>query len=220
MKTDDFTAFQSATEHALQASKYNVLSGRTADFKAWLKEKVIQFLEKLFENIHLGNYKPPFYQTTLFFGIVMAVIVMVIIVISLVLVFRMLRRRQKRLRTAEELMAKLGDASVTDADILEESQCYAEKGQYREAVRLQFIAVLWVLGKQSIIKKGEFKTGTQIKREIKQKKPTMEQPFGDIVFLFNKAWFGRKPIDQEQFSQHLIRFENFYQEVRADEQKE
>ncbi|HEX3029207.1 MAG TPA: hypothetical protein VHT34_07865 [Clostridia bacterium] len=105
--------------------------------------------------------------------------------------------RSKKIRRFQdsELLYSLKDPESLENKALE----YADKGQFRLAVRYMYISMLLYLNESNIIKIDKSKTNKQYLNEIRindAKKFDLAYAF---TSEFNRSWYGNRELDKERF---------------------
>jgi hypothetical protein len=149
-----------------------------------------------------GDSPAPRRLIKLLIGLVLALIV------AAAIVFFMRRRRPVTKAQAVTVAApaiNLADESLT-ADQLSESSWlqladeWIEKGDCRLALRALHLAGLNYLGERNLVSIRRWKTGLEYRREVERRgraKPDLSPVFSSNVALFERGWYGRRPVDRE-----------------------
>jgi hypothetical protein len=84
---------------------------------------------------------------------------------------------------------------ATMESLFEDARRFAARGEFREALRHDYIAVLYSLHSRNLITLRDFKTNGQLEREVKNNADELHADFKVLVNAFNYTWFGNKAID-------------------------
>ena len=202
--------FDEAMRQVLLQRKYDRLMDRAFDFGRFVENLIVRVLEWLAENWNIDWHLPEMagYNTDIFTTI-FAILAAAAMVVVMIWVIRTIRRREKRVRTMEEIFEELKNKNLALADLLRESKSYAAKKQHREAVRYAYIAILWCLAEDGVILLNAYKTNNQLRREVAKNAGHLAASFKDAVETFNAVWFGHKGITAEAVAAYTLCAENF-----------
>jgi len=213
-------SFDEAFEKALESRKYDVLTGRAPNIREIINRAIEHiyetFIKPLFkrlgnntQDINIPKITPANTIQTVFIAAAA-----VLLAAAAVFIFMRLKRRARRKQTMQEIFDELRTGAVTYEELLRNAAKFAEKGLYRDAVRYEYISLLWVLNNYSVIYLTDYKTNSQIKREIQQNAPLIHERFSGVVNMFNIAWFGHKKITPESYNDNRERVNELIKEVR------
>jgi hypothetical protein len=123
-------------------------------------------------------------------------------------------------------VVNLADESLT-ADQLPESSWlkladeWLGKGDCRLALRALHLAGLNFLGERGMVSIRRWKSGLDYRREVERRaraQPPIPPAFSNNVALFERGWYGSRPVDREMvetFAARLTEIRNHAQQVRA-----
>jgi len=194
--------FNSAMREVLKQTKYDKLTGRAFDWKAWLKERALELLKKILEkiNIDFGSLFQPgssgwvssWINVLRVLGVILAVFIAVRLALYIV---KRLRRRNK----PGGIFEGIDKDNATAGGLLYTASQLAAGGYQRDAVRYCLAAILLALDRKKLYRLNYTKTNGQILRELRGKAPFAAPAFAAAVDVFNAVWFGHRGISQEQF---------------------
>jgi hypothetical protein len=101
--------------------------------------------------------------------------------------------KNKKLETDEGLL-EVGKTSVSP---LLMSQQAAARGDYRQAIRYQYLYILHLMGEKRMVNLQPQKTNYQYLQEIKQKPFAGE--FGTLTLQFEYVWYGEFNLNLAQY---------------------
>jgi len=81
------------------------------------------------------------------------------------------------------------------------------KGDYRYAVRIQFLAILQSLSQKEKILWRKEKTNHEYARELRNENYGPE--FQKLVTIFDYVWYGKREVSKEQYAQIDLKFKSF-----------
>ncbi|MCH7472889.1 DUF4129 domain-containing protein [bacterium] len=147
--------------------------------EGWL-QRFWHWLDGLFE----GTGMPP-----LFGGWAGAVVILLLLaVISYLLVRLLWEIRVRRVRVRAESASGPTD-ELSSEGLMRAAEEAAGRGDYRQAIRLRFKALVSRL----TLPASALKTNRQIARRIGREFPGAAGPFGQLVACFEDAWYGSLP---------------------------
>lgn len=90
--------------------------------------------------------------------------------------------------------------TIHDPDIITDRvQQYIEAGDYSQALRFLYIAMLISFNKLNIIRINKAKTNKQYLLEIESNKPQVYSTVMDFTNDFNRYWYGKKELSKTKF---------------------
>jgi hypothetical protein len=90
-----------------------------------------------------------------------------------------------------------------------------ELQQYRLAVRLLFLKVIYVLRNKELIRYSKDKTNFDYYRDLANNE--LKSGFLSVAQIFNHVWYGDVEIGQEQYLQFEKSFQTFYRAIDVQE---
>jgi len=195
--------FYDAMHEVLQGSQYDILTGRATDWQQVITEAIedalIAFFSQ-FDNFYWSTSQNQDYNLD---AMIMAFrIVAIILLIAAVVggIYWFLRRKRQAVRPSGNVADWFDDISqrkLSFYDLVRKSKECAANGEFRGAIRHRYLAVLVALHESNAIQVDKSKTNAQLAHELQKARPQLATPFGGVVEVFQQAWFGRKPLDEE-----------------------
>ncbi|GHU51145.1 hypothetical protein AGMMS49975_03700 [Clostridia bacterium] len=207
--------FDDTVDEVLSGHKYDVLMERVPD----LRERLNEILQKIYDRISgdglgLDGAIPRFAgDASLTRNIFMAVGILLLGFAAFHIAKRIGGRRRIE-QTMEELWGDLSGGVLTCDELLARAAICAASGEYRDAVRYEYISLLWVLGQTALLSNSDYKTGSQIEREISVSAPALHKPFCNVLDTFNRIWFGHKKIDKDEYGENSRLIHNLLAEAK------
>lgn len=200
--------FYDAMQEVLRRPRYDLLTERAVDYRRTLTDAVERALTALLDRIPVGAVSLPDVNldaVTYIFALVGALLILGSLSAVVWLVMR--RRHRKRddadaLSFMEALFEDISGERFRLDEVLRLRREHAERGEFREAVRYGYIAVLVTLHKAKIIRVDKSKTNAQLVNEMSAAAPQDAPAFRDVVIVFQATWFGLKRIDAERYAAH------------------
>ena len=198
------SSFSQAMYEVLQRPEYDILTGRAIDYQQVIANAVGRAIINFFERLSLRMPDTPVYNLEAITVIFVIVAALLVLLASMGITYLILIRRGKKAAkddTMSVIFDDIANKRFTLADLLGNSRKYAESGQFRDAVRYLYIAVLVALHDKNTIKVDRHKTNAQLVQELSLASPSLLNPFVVIVDIFQQSWFGLKDVDESRFHQ-------------------
>ncbi len=182
-------------------------------------EKTIKYFEKLMEEwlsrTDLASSKiesaPSYFSTGLF---IVCTILMIIIIASLFFLIRKMFKKERKFKT---ILGEVIDEETTLDSLHRKSRVYKQEGNYREAVRYDFIALLFKMNEKNLIYLDEAKTNSELISTLEENGCSYVYNFQKIVQKFNEAWYGHKIISGSEYDSWEQILTSMWNEVFNDE---
>jgi hypothetical protein len=84
---------------------------------------------------------------------------------------------------------------------------------YRQTVRYLYLKTLRLLNDRGLIRYHQEATNQEYWRQLSA--TPQGGPFGDLVLIYEKVWYGEFPLGDALFTRLHQYFEDFYKSVRA-----
>lgn len=118
-----------------------------------------------------------------------------------------------RAAVAPEYHISGGENQVVDFDA--EINQQVEQQRYRQAVRLLFLKVIYILRNKELIHYSKDKTNFDYYRDLSNDE--LKSGFLLVAQIFNHVWYGDVEIGQEQYLQFEKSFQTFYSAIDAQD---
>ena len=211
--------FNSTMREVLKQGKYDRLTGRIFDWRAWLRDHALELLQRLLKkiNINFGSLFQPgsseWVRSWINVLRILGVALLTFIVIRLALYIR--KRIKQRRNQSGGVFEGIDKDTSTAKGLLEAGMRLASDGFPRDAVRYCLAAILLALDRKKIYRLNYTKTNGQILRELRAKAPSVIPRLSVIVDVFNAVWFGHRNISAEQFNKYWRESSSLVAEVEA-----
>jgi len=106
-------------------------------------------------------------------------------------------RKSRRMKEKDDtvLLTSLKDPETVESKALE----YADKGDYRQAIRLLYISMLLRFNEDNIIKIDKSKTNKQYLIEMQINGFEKYDLVTEFTEIFNRCWYGNRNLQKEKF---------------------
>jgi len=190
--------FDTIVEEILGRLEYRHLKNDYLDlierFKQTIEKWISKWLEgKTFNYNDIGDASKYLSNVVI---IITIVLIVLLILFGILFLNKILGKNAKVKRIYGELI----DEKTTTELLLNKSLKCKENGDYREAIRYGFIAVLVKFNESNILHLDEAMTNGEMINILRKSNFTHLETFEEIVSVFNQVWYGHKDIDEEKYS--------------------
>jgi hypothetical protein len=202
--------FDAAMREVLKQPKYDVLTGRAVDYREVILDALGRFVVGLLDRLNWLDADAADYNLSFFAYAFIGVAVALTLLTVAAVVYFTLRHKRKRRRQTETVAEWFGDIAEKRLSLdalLEHARVYAEQGEYREAVRHRYIALLIVLHERQWIRVDKSKTNAQLSIEMWGTRPGQSDMFDEVIDVFHRTWFGHKWMDDARYQRFVKRAE-------------
>lgn len=210
--------FDNSIQKILKSPGYNQLNNGFTDFisniKNQLQQWFLKLLKKMFNNLETASSVSDSLST-----IFIIIGIMAIIAIILVIVLKINKTFEKK-RKVKEILGERIDDKTTPNSLRQKARIFIESDDYRQAIRYDFIALLLLMHKYSVIYLDETKTNEEIYRYLRKNEFPKTEGFRYLIDSFNAAWYGHKEYSKEAYNQWNSYIESIWNEVTRNESKE
>lgn len=209
--------FDNTVNKVLSKPGYKHLSGGFPDLinkiKEGLKEKIEAFLNAFFSNI---SDTPKVSEGLSNIFLIIGLLILIIIIIFIVV--KINKIRDKKVKISEIFGEKL-DEDTSPESLRVKAMEYNSRGEYREAIRYEFIALLLSMHEKGLLILDETKTGDELYQFLRKNGYGKISAFKVLVNIFNSSWYGRKKYDLELYKKWEYSFNLIWNEVTSNEEK-
>jgi hypothetical protein len=125
---------------------------------------------------------------------------LIIVSIIIFIIVRVSKTFDKRARV-KEILGETIHEGVTPNSLRGRGADFLKNGNFREAIRYDFIAVLLLMHEKNILYLDETKTGEEIYNFLKKNKFEMAPSFKRLVKIFNSSWYGHRQTEQDTYNE-------------------
>ncbi|MCL2351087.1 MAG: hypothetical protein FWC55_01000 [Firmicutes bacterium] len=209
--------FDRAMREVLKQRKYDVLTGRSIDVRKVITQFIQRLLERILGRLHItlpGGVSVPSWVG----HAVLAAAALAVFAAAALIVRRAVRRR--RLAPAVPVGDIFAGVELTSLErLLKDCAAFAAAGDFREALRRMYIALLWSLDAAGIISLDKAKTNGQLKREVSMSAPAYARDFDALSDAFGFAWYGKKGVDAGKWGGFSQKAEALMREARNENRR-
>ncbi|MBZ9687226.1 hypothetical protein G9F72_012910 [Clostridium estertheticum] len=209
--------FDTTINKILQGSEYKHLKNNLLDFITKIKESISQWIVKIIKKT-ISNIPSPDSVSNNLANILIIIGLLLIFVIVVIIIVKVCKTFERKSRIKEILGEKISN-KTTPSSLRSTAKVFGEKGDFREAIRYDFIAILLLMHEKNIIYLDETKTNEEIYQYLKKNKFTIFSIFEYIINDFNSSWYGHKVYNRETYDKALKSINLIWNEVIAYEEK-
>ena len=201
--------FYQAMEEVLARPRYDILSGRAIDHQQLIRDALLSVaesaLDAFIDMLQRFNFAVPdtpnynLQAITTVFLIVTGALLALALFGAVYFLMKRYGRAAKEKASLSNLFDDIANKRFSLDDLLKISEEHAKNGQYREAIRHRYIAVLVTLNDRQVIRIEKSKTNAQLSKELHDASPTLAEPFDSVIDMFQRSWFGLKEVEYQDF---------------------
>lgn len=165
----------------------------------WL-EQLVEALGRLFPQLELTEGSGDVMAYLFIGGGLLALLFLAWFLLRLLWVERRVKRRQAVVRADE-----LGQAP---ADVADRASAAAAAGDYREATRLLFLALLLGFQRQELLRVEAWKTNWEYAAELEGEGGRWMPLFRESALRFDTVWYGGRAIPAEEYEAWRLQVES------------
>ncbi len=189
-KFPDEQQFESTVNRILQRPDYRYLKNIFSDIIEKVKDSIARWIEGLLNSTFstLQNASEISGNLSKIFIIIALLILVGIIIAIIVKTSRAFEKRKK----VKEILGENIEEGTTPASLRARASAFERKGDYRQAVRFDFIALLLLMHNKNLLYLDEAKTNEEIYSYLKKFNFTGLKVMKHMMDLFNSSWYGHK----------------------------
>ena len=168
-----------------------------AKFMRDLRERLAKLLRTLLEALFGGEKGATFNSGLRAVILGAGAVALVLLGRALVLAFIRGRKTEKKPGKRTVLGEEI-DETTTATDLADSARALAARGEYREAIRKLFVALLYQLDERGVVRLHSDATNREylaLVRDLSRLYPIMA-PMTDT---FDRVWYGRETVDRERY---------------------
>ncbi len=190
--------FNKTVEEVLSKPEHIRLRGDYLSLGERIERYIKEWLERLingvgYETRDIEPLSPEVLRGLMIIGIILIIIIAVFIIL-------MAKGLIGKNRKTKTILGEVIDEKATVASIKNKSQKCKMGGNYREALRYDFIALLLGMNEIGIIYLDEAKTNREIIDALNKNKYDKTENFIRLSAIFNETWYGHKEMDEEKYN--------------------
>lgn len=209
--------FDSTINKILQGSEYKHLKNSLGDLIQRIKEEISKWIQKTFNKV-ISNISSIDTVSDNLANILTIIGLLMIFTIVVLIIVKASKTFEKKARIKEILGEKIY-GKTTPSSLRHTAVSFEEKGDFRQAIRYDFIAILLLMHEKSIIYLDETKTNEEIYKYLKKNKFSMLSVFEYLTNQFNCSWYGNRICNKETYDKVLQSINLLWDEVLVYEEK-
>lgn len=182
-------------ERILADPQFQWREERPSPLQEWLKNlynRILAWLRNLFPGTISGDVS------------ILNIVIAGASVLALVVILAYTLKNIWGAFAAESELEQNGDptgAQITSASALQQAQSFSQQGDHRMAVRYLYLSTLLLMEERGLLRYDRSKTNLEYLESIRDH-PQLTRVFGSVVQVFDRVWYGYRPIDQETFDRY------------------
>ena len=209
--------FDSAVNKILKGPEYKHLKNSVVDFIQKIKESVSQWIGEII-NKTISNIKYKDEVSDNLANILIIIGFLLIAAIVILIIVKVSKTFEKKARIKEILGEKIHN-KTTPNSLRQTAVSFGAKGDFRQAIRYDFIAILLLMHEKNILYLDETKTNEEIYKYLKKNKFSMFSGFEYLISDFNSYWYGHRICNKETYDKVFQNINLLWNEVIDYEEK-
>lgn len=211
MITPSKTDFNNAIDRILEGIEYRHLSNGFRDLIDRIKGSLGQWLSRGLNRI-IGNEVPSQGISDGLSTLLLTLGILAILALIIVIIVKISGVFEKNNKIKEILGEKI-TKDTTPMGLRLKASKYMAEGDYRQAIRFDFIAILLLMHEKAIIYLEDSQTNLELYNTMKRNGFSGFSLFHKISDYFNYIWYGHKSFNEEDLTQWRREFEAMWNEV-------
>jgi hypothetical protein len=209
--------FDSTVNKILQGSEYKHLKNSLLDFVQKIKELIIQWIQKVISKT-ISNIPDQDAISDNLANIFMIIGLLLIFIIVVLIIVKVSKTFERKTRIKEILGEKIND-KTTPSSLRHTAVSFEAEGDFRQAIRYEFIAILLLMHEKNVLYLDETKTNEEIYKYLKKNKFPRLSVFKSLINDFNSSWYGHRLCDNENYEKVTQSINLLWNEVLDYEEK-
>lgn len=209
--------FDSTINKILQGSEYKHLKNSVLDFIQKIKDLIGQWMHKIIDKA-ISNIPSRDAVSDNLANIFIIIGLLLIFTIVVLIIIKVSKTFERKTRIKEILGEKIHD-KTTPNSLRRTSASFGAEGDFRQAIRYEFIAILLLMHEKNVLYLDETKTNEEIYKFLKKNKFPMLSVFKSLINDFNSSWYGHRECNEETYEKVIQNINLLWNEVLAYEEK-
>lgn len=209
--------FDQVIDKILNQSEYAHLKDSIRDFISKIKKAISDWFMKLLEN-KISSPQNAIKVSNNLSNIFIIIGILIICAIIIIIVVKINGTFENKLKIKEILGEKISE-DTTPTTLRDKAFKFNKEGNYRKAVRYDFIAVLLLMHRKNVIYLDETKTNKEIYKYLVKNKFNVSEQFQYLSNHFNHYWYGHKECSKQIYDDWYKNLDIYWNEVMNNEKK-
>jgi SMC interacting uncharacterized protein involved in chromosome segregation len=209
--------FNSTINKILQGSEYKHLKNNITDFITRIKDEISQWIQKII-NKTISNIPSQDAVSDNLANMFIIIGLLLIFIVVVLIIVKVSKTFERKTRIKEILGERIHD-KTTPSSLRNKATSFVAEGDYRQAIRYDFIAILLLMHEKNILYLDETKTNEEIYKYLKKNKFSGLLVFEYLTDDFNSAWYGHRLCNKETYGRFFDNINLLWNEVIAYEEK-
>lgn len=195
---DDAAERQQLTEILQRAEFRDPADNPVSKFMRELRERIMELLTELLQTLFGGARGATFESGLRAVILAAGAVALFLLARSIAQAIGRRKRAEKKKREKRTVLGEELDETTTAADLATAARELAARGEYRDAVRKLFVALLYQLDERKIVRLQAEATNREYLALVRRVS-RLHPPMAAMAETFDRVWYGREPIDRERY---------------------
>ncbi|WP_208585966.1 DUF4129 domain-containing protein [Gracilibacillus suaedae] len=145
------------------------------------------------------------------------IIVLIILIVSAVVIFGIIAlvmfTVRKRKLSNQQPFVKRDELAWSYHEHLQAANDFETQADYRHATRHQFLALLLIFDKYSLLQANQWKTNWDYYDELNQSNKALAVDFYNLALLFEKVTYGEQPITEGDYHKYKAKISKWIDSI-------
>lgn len=151
-------------------------------------------------------------------NVMIVVMVMIIMLLVTVLIIQA-KKSYKRKKQIKEIMGVKIEENTTPYSLKNKANVHEERGEFRYAIRFNYIALLFLMHESNVLYLDETQTNKEIIQYLMKNGFNLVPQISFLMEYFNHYWYGHKKCDMDSYQQWKNVLEMLWNEIQSGKNK-
>ncbi len=189
--------FDKTIYNILKNPEYSHLNSKLENFIEMIKKSLADKISKMFQNV-FSNAESVHSISSKLATVFIIIGLLAILAIIVIVIIKIVKTSKKDTRFKEILGERIDD-KTTPSSLRRKAGNFEKQGDFREAIRYDFIALLLLMHEKNLIYLDETKTNEEINNYLKKNRFSMISTFQYLINIFNSSWYGHKLCERDAY---------------------
>jgi hypothetical protein len=208
--------FDKTINKILQGSEYKHLRNPITDFLDYIKDAISRFIFGLLKGTFSVVKASSISKSLSSIFIILGILTICAIII---LIFMRINKTQVKKKRVKEILGEKIDIRTTPNSLRQKASIKETEGEFRLAIRYEFIAILLLMHQLNLLYLDETQTNEEIHNYLKAKHFTYIGGIKELINIFNYIWYGHKEPDKQLYDTWKYELEGLWNGVIKYEEK-
>lgn len=166
----------------------DIMEGITEQINSWIKN----WLRVDFQHEEITSTASSISNGVVVIGSILIVLIVIFIILNI-------KKMVKKDKKVKRILGEIIDEKTTEEELKERARSYKKLGEYREALRYSFIALLFQMHGKNLLHLDETQTNSEIVSMLRRDNFMNIELFEKAVGLFNETWYGHRIVNNDTY---------------------